>query len=1522
MRYCAVVFALLMLIQAFSTTVLDSAPEETDPSFAQGRDTTSDDDRIPAMNGVDIILEECEVINLTGGEQTQFLGFYDAAPKVVDNGDVVFIADLGECDSNGETHEGFGYFHYILEDKELHQIAVHGQTILGHTLDFNYVAGTIGLIELIANDNGDLVFSAMTIAAGETSSVVMVYYSSTTSIELLAVKYGTTPHGDRVWCGFEELAINDRGNVALLGDELTDEDCYTGGEDDHAYGTIYIHNKPDGSWLDPQISDELNVEVDGGPEFGQNCGGRSCDIKLGYNNHIAFIDDNQAYGYASCTLSVNSLQGSSSTTTVIHIADNWTCYDMELKQINGEGDVLFLLLNDDDMLPDDQRRTIYRYSEGEKNLVAGAGLPIVNGVVNPLSVISGEGDSEWGEMYQLKSEDVWMDEIGNVAFIADTSPESSGEGVSSEELVSIIFHDIPPRLEVEDGVGPTMSMVFSDGQAIFSGNLDIPPHIDDYRFFELTDMGEIAISSDLNYTLQQEASDGNDDLIFLGRNGPEGKLSLVKDPIPTPRGGKWTDIDILDVSNERGMTFWGEIGDAQTDNGEEEGAGRSSHTSTIIAFAVTGDQDLDGLLDDWEAIEGMRLNDWEDNPTTYKLYDVVGNYSSLVSVGARKDHKDIFVEIDYMKANWYTYKPIDEVMKEAIRSFANAPVSNPDGTTGIRLHIIIDEEIPLIHDLDSKDVLGIYDSSIKKRHPGKYRVDYFGTTAQRNADATAIAAWLGQAGPTVRPATELSMKSRVVRYAQYVDLIDGGSCGGRAQLPGDTFLVARTNRDTNTFMHELGHTLGLTHGGTSERSVLYKKLNGDYWKVGHNYKPNYVSSMNYLYGYNMSSNGYATDIADLKDNSDPTDDHGKEFTDPPNGVPDWLDIYQNAERHFGGGWQFENSPDFSRLSYSLSRKWMPRGTGVEPHESHLTEFMETFTHSDSGINAPDMYWAIHSINKTDPSKSGSSRIQKVDWEVGATYKDGKTYWYAPVDWNGDGDYNNDDDNNGIPNYMEDDDADGIPNWEEDGEGMPLGETTEMNVNCHRKDCASKSVEWSLSDLKGWVDWENLDHTVFHSRGGGTGRSATALEPHLSTSYVIDRSGSESVIEIKSSAISDDFNFNDTSLVITFDSYCWDSDGCEMNISIPLGLFDEVVDISLNGSDTGYNQGVDESSRNYILEIPEGQFLTTLILSETVIDPLTAFAASDVSSGLEPLTVAFSATAFGGSPPYGYSWDYGDGSTGSGAAPTHVYQNAGDYTAIVTITDADASTIQRSVVVNVSEEPDEPDDDYDNDGIPNTDDNCPYVANADQADEDEDGIGDICELIITCLTHPQLDLCNDDNMCTTDFCDEDGGCVNVPIDGCEPIDNGVDSDGDGIFDDVDNCPNIANADQADADGDGIGDVCDNCLNIANADQVDTNGNGTGDACDNEQDVTGIGGEGGDDDDGGLLTPELIAAAGVAGISAALILLVVWRNKKERKEEDRMEDFLLQNTGPPVIEDLTVTAIPQSPQTLYSEEGRYE
>ena len=59
---------------------------------------------------------------------------------------------------------------------------------------------------------------------------------------------------------------------------------------------------------------------------------------------------------------------------------------------------------------------------------------------------------------------------------------------------------------------------------------------------------------------------------------------------------------------------------------------------------------------------------------------------------------------------------------------------------------------------------------------------------------------------------------------------------------------------------------------------------------------------------------------------------------------------------------------------------------------------------------------------------------------------------------------------------------------------------------------------------------------------------------------------------------------------------------------------------------------------------------------------------------------------------------------------------------------------------------------------------------------------------------------------------------------------VDSDGDGVCDDEDNCPATPNPGQEDADGDGIGDACDNCANNANPGQEDNDNSGRGDVCD--------------------------------------------------------------------------------------------
>ncbi len=201
-----------------------------------------------------------------------------------------------------------------------------------------------------------------------------------------------------------------------------------------------------------------------------------------------------------------------------------------------------------------------------------------------------------------------------------------------------------------------------------------------------------------------------------------------------------------------------------------------------------------------------------------------------------------------------------------------------------------------------------------------------------------------------------------------------------------------------------------------------------------------------------------------------------------------------------------------------------------------------------------------------------------------------------------------------------------------------------------------------------------------------------------------------------------------------------------------------------------------------------------------------------------------------------------------------------------------------------------DDDDDNDLILDTDDNCQFTPNPDQADSDADGIGNVCD---NCPVFADPDQTDSDGDGVGDFCDPctdmdgDGGCEfdlncidpdeddiclgpprsdNCPLtynpnqedgDGDyigDACDYDTDLDQDGVWDTVDNCPGLSNPDQLDADRDGIGDACDNCADndldgicvevdscplIYNPQQEDLDGDGIGDLCDVCIDVDGDG-----------------------------------------------------------------------------------
>jgi PKD repeat protein len=78
--------------------------------------------------------------------------------------------------------------------------------------------------------------------------------------------------------------------------------------------------------------------------------------------------------------------------------------------------------------------------------------------------------------------------------------------------------------------------------------------------------------------------------------------------------------------------------------------------------------------------------------------------------------------------------------------------------------------------------------------------------------------------------------------------------------------------------------------------------------------------------------------------------------------------------------------------------------------------------------------------------------------------------------------------------------------------------------------------------------------------------------------------------------------------------------------------------------------------------------------------VSATAAPDI--GDAPLTTTLSGSVSGGTAPYTYLWDLGDGTTSTSSSPNHVYGLAGSYTATLTVNDGRGQVSQASAHVTV------------------------------------------------------------------------------------------------------------------------------------------------------------------------------------------------------------------------------------------------
>jgi hypothetical protein len=572
------------------------------------------------------------------------------------------------------------------------------------------------------------------------------------------------------------------------------------------------------------------------------------------------------------------------------------------------------------------------------------------------------GDAGGGAVIVLG--DASMNNAGDVVFDASVTG-----GTQGEQAIFLVAGGVPSWV-VGEGDAWKLGTPYSGGEehkgrrrfvdtftSVRTPRVNDPGQVNYYATTAGGEQGFFIATAGSEYTQSKVAAEDDPSVVGIhgfngfgpgGRHGFDNDGNLVQqgdggDPVEVVLVFPWFETVAIDgeLIPGGGDTF---LGFVQPAISESTGAvafkaGTASGSDGVFGgFVDLDDDDGDGLLDTWEESGGWDSN----NDGTVDL--------DLYGMGARKDHKDIFVEVDYMDCtvdgsdcpDTHDHKPTAGIIEDGVAgqtcddgvdngpdgltdtddpdcavvaAFDDAPLSNPDETQGIHLHVLVDEALP--HSLHMNFAGAVIFEDTNGPTPGTcFDGDdngndgscdtggcpqvpppppFMPADADCNAEDPGVGLAAGNAcndgidngndgfcdtgggcgGDPPLPADPdclmadfddvksfgtaadrsdpnstkiLAAKGKIFHYAIYAhslqpDNVDPGgllredTISGYGEMPGNDFIVALGERaatadqQEGTFMHELGHNLGLDHGGNDSM----------------NYKPNYLSVMNYSF---------------------------------------------------------------------------------------------------------------------------------------------------------------------------------------------------------------------------------------------------------------------------------------------------------------------------------------------------------------------------------------------------------------------------------------------------------------------------------------------------------------------------------------------------------------------------------------------------------------------------------------------------------------------------------------------------
>jgi hypothetical protein len=186
----------------------------------------------------------------------------------------------------------------------------------------------------------------------------------------------------------------------------------------------------------------------------------------------------------------------------------------------------------------------------------------------------------------------------------------------------------------------------------------------------------------------------------------------------------------------------------------------------------------------------------------------------LPALGVNPLRRDLLIEYDWfddsLECSAHSHAPDAATLARVAAVFAAAPIINPDGSEGIHL----------IQDVGQGGALS-----------GGNRIEGYAAILPGALDDTHAA---------IKQANFADNRRGYFHYVVMAHRYNGGSSSsGYAEVIGDDVIVSlyclgTENNVTRTILHEIGHNLGLQHGG-------FEACNG---------KPNYNSVLNYRYQFN------------------------------------------------------------------------------------------------------------------------------------------------------------------------------------------------------------------------------------------------------------------------------------------------------------------------------------------------------------------------------------------------------------------------------------------------------------------------------------------------------------------------------------------------------------------------------------------------------------------------------------------------------------------------------------------------